>query len=554
MDFLNKSFAQASDLFRSMTPGARITAGLLLVVAVVSLAYLFVHQVSGPNVDLMNGMPIPASQIKNMESAFAKASLSNYEIRGTQIFVPRGQKAAYMGALADADALPHDFGSYMRKAVEEDNVFGSKDQRELRIKIALQSELAMIISSMPGIERASVLYNAKAGTGFPRTNEVVSGTVSVKPEGERQLEEGQARRIRRMVASAIGAKPEAIEIADLNGGLEGDDVDRLIGIDDPYVIRKRAYEKDWRSKIRDALDYVPGVKVAVNVELDRQSLERNRIIRHDPKTTTYRETEKTVTRSQQGSGPAGRPGYPANAPNTPTAIGSMSAGGSRQEEEQTQRELASAVSGEQTEKESVGLTPRLVRVSVSVPTSYFEKVWGESHPATDGKAPARPDAAALAQVRTEAMAKIQKHVAALLPPAEGVTDATQLVMVNDFQNITPPELPAPGAAENALAWLGDYWSTLGVIGLGLVSLLMVRSMVRGGGGGPSPGAEAPPTPRLATPEAEETEQEAREAAVARRLQRFAKGGPSLRDELSELVHEDPDAAANILRTWIGNAG
>ena len=30
-------------------------------------------------------------------------------------------------------------------------------------------------------------------------------------------------------------------------------------------------------------------------------------------------------------------------------------------------------------------------------------------------------------------------------------------------------------------------------------------------------------------------------------------GPSLRDELSDLVKEDPDSAANILRTWIGQA-
>jgi flagellar biosynthesis/type III secretory pathway M-ring protein FliF/YscJ len=38
------------------------------------------------------------------------------------------------------------------------------------------------------------------------------------------------------------------------------------------------------------------------------------------------------------------------------------------------------------------------------------------------------------------------------------------------------------------------------------------------------------------------------------LRRSADGGPSLRDELSDLVKEDPDAAANILRTWIGQAG
>ena len=39
-----------------------------------------------------------------------------------------------------------------------------------------------------------------------------------------------------------------------------------------------------------------------------------------------------------------------------------------------------------------------------------------------------------------------------------------------------------------------------------------------------------------------------EMKAARRLRRFTGSGPSLRDELSELVTEDPDAAANILRT------
>jgi flagellar biosynthesis/type III secretory pathway M-ring protein FliF/YscJ len=33
-----------------------------------------------------------------------------------------------------------------------------------------------------------------------------------------------------------------------------------------------------------------------------------------------------------------------------------------------------------------------------------------------------------------------------------------------------------------------------------------------------------------------------------------KRGPSLKEDLSELVKEDPDGAAAILRTWIGNAG
>ena len=42
-----------------------------------------------------------------------------------------------------------------------------------------------------------------------------------------------------------------------------------------------------------------------------------------------------------------------------------------------------------------------------------------------------------------------------------------------------------------------------------------------------------------------------ETTAARRLRRMSGKGPSLRDELSEMVKEDPDSAANILRSWIG---
>lgn len=53
------------------------------------------------------------------------------------------------------------------------------------------------------------------------------------------------------------------------------------------------------------------------------------------------------------------------------------------------------------------------------------------------------------------------------------------------------------------------------------------------------------------PEYQVPREEAVEVTAARRLRRMAGSGPSLRDELSELVKEDPDSAANILRSWIG---
>ena len=84
MDFLNKAVAQLSELFRSMTPGARLTAGLLLVVVVVSLGYLFRYETSGADVYLMNGEPIQGGEMNEMVAAFGKAGLTDFEIQGNK--------------------------------------------------------------------------------------------------------------------------------------------------------------------------------------------------------------------------------------------------------------------------------------------------------------------------------------------------------------------------------------------------------------------------------------------------------------------------------------
>ena len=56
-------------------------------------------------------------------------------------------------------------------------------------------------------------------------------------------------------------------------------------------------------------------------------------------------------------------------------------------------------------------------------------------------------------------------------------------------------------------------------------------------------------PMTVSADSEEEEREAPQKRFAKRL----ASGPSLKDELAEMVREDPDAAASILRTWIGNA-
>ena len=130
MDFLNKAIAQITDLFRSMTPGARITAGLLLAVLVVSLGYLFNHQSSSPDAFLMDGESLPPSELKAIAGAFSKAKLGDYDIDAShRIRVPAGEKAKYMAALVDGNAVPRGFGDHMIAAIKEAGPFSSRKQQ-----------------------------------------------------------------------------------------------------------------------------------------------------------------------------------------------------------------------------------------------------------------------------------------------------------------------------------------------------------------------------------------------------------------------------------------
>jgi flagellar M-ring protein FliF len=550
MDFLNKAFAQLADLFRSMTPGARITSALLLAVVVISLGYLFTQHSYGPSVYLMNGESFPPSLIHDMEAAFALAGLAPAEIEGTRIRVPRGQQTAYMAALADASALPRDFGDMMEKALDSGSMWMSREERRERLKIAKQQELSAIISSMKDIDTAMIFWDTDEKPGLSRER-VTTASVNVRPKGLHELDDAKVATIRNTVAYAVaGLKPEDVVVTDLNSGrsFRGDSSGLGNATDDPYAARKRMYEENWKSEILTALSRVPGVTVAVNVELDPKRLHRQRKIENDPKTVPVQTIDKSRSTVREGEDPAGRPGYQANQP---MALASTTSKASRQEEEESEQTTVNAVSGSTVEIENQGLIPQLVAVSVGVPTSYFEKVWHKLNPtdpnAQPQAAPKTPTQAELDQIRQQEIANIQKAVAALLPPAEGVPDPAQLVIVTAFQDIAPPEMPQPAMSEKAMTWLGQSWSTLGMILLVLVSLVTLRSMIR------SAGVAGQSSPASAVPAAEEKEEDEQANAAQRRLQRF-QSGLSLKDELSTLVDEDPDAAANILRTWIGHPG
>ncbi|OHB84488.1 MAG: hypothetical protein A2V98_19045 [Planctomycetes bacterium RBG_16_64_12] len=550
MDFLNKSLAQLKDLFLSMTPGARITAGLLLAVVVISLGYLFTHEIAGPELYLLSGEAFSNSELNNMEQAFGQEGLGSYEIVGGKIRVPRSERLEYLAALGKHNAMPEAFGDILTRALEAGGSFMSPSEREAYLKNAREVQLSRIISSMKGkIEAATVMYDTETKPGL-RREKVYSASVVVKPVGAQPLDPGLASSIRLLVVGAIaGLKPQDVAVTDRNTGQTtfGDSEGYGDPMSDPYIARKRFYEQEYTDKILSALRGIQGLTVSTHVELDTEQKHQEEHLKHDQKTVTVQSSESTFTKTVESTPPSGRAGFTAQG-NTARSLTSTAANGSNQDEERSESSQQSLPSTQVVKTEKAGLTEKRVTVAVTVPTSYFEKIWRQENPPQEGEEPKEPQEGDLAPIRTKTIADIQQVVTTIIPKPDDVTDATELVTVAEFPDIIPPAIAQPGMGVKALAWLGKYWSTVGLIGLAFISLVMLRSMIRG-----VPAVEVESRPAAAVPEEITQEEEPGQQARQRKLQRFGGSGGSLRDELSELVNEDPETAANILRNWIGTA-
>ena len=98
-----------------------------------------------------------------------------------------------------------------------------------------------------------------------------------------------------------------------------------------------------------------------------------------------------------------------------------------------------------------------------------------------------------------------------------------------------------------MTWLAESWQTIALGFLALVALLVARSAARAGSGDKTPSEFAEgfglniPTP---PPELEDQDEDSDQMTIT---------GGSLKEELTVLVENNPEVAANVIRGWVGDA-
>jgi flagellar M-ring protein FliF len=555
MDFLNKSFAQVSELFRSMTPGARLTAGLLLAVVVVSVGYLFREGAAGPDAYLFGGEPLSDGQLTRVEAAIAQAGLSGSQREGNRIRVPAGQSAKYLAAVADRDALPPNFNTILETALGKGGPWESNAQAKERLKIARQATLSEIVRAMPWVENAVVLYD-EHDSRDPRNLEKVkqaSASVSVKPIVGEALTAPRVKSIQKLVASAVSMKPGEVAVTNLGeGGVYGSDSELTSDIfeDGSLMQTKVAFESQKRESIMKSLQNIPGVRVEVNADFNDTIEQTTRSIKPDKAgVTPSRTTESKQESLQTTTKSAGQPGLVAQGPNRQGA--SESAQQNNSKTTNTVDEAENVVPVEENRTLRKGYSPKEVWATVTIPSGFIENLWKSKNPT----ATAAPKQSDLTPVQTDIVTKVENIVEPLLIlQVNKGQDQYKHVRVVVLDSLPAPSLEPPSMASTASSWFGRYWNTLAMLGVAMFSLLVLRSVVNGkpGDAGGAPAA-AGPVLALQSDEPSAKPESTGQQAEERPKLRLRKGS-SLKDDLTDIVRDDPDAAADILRSWIGKAG
>ena len=556
MDFINQAYGQLVELIRSMSAGTRIATGLLLALVAISVFYLFQYQVNRGDEFLLGGRPFTPSELTAIEAAFATAGLNQSELVGSQIRIPRGQKNVYLAAMADANALPADFATYLDQAIAAHSPFENSKSLEMRHDNAKLKALSLIIGRMQGIESATVHYDEETKRGLLQQKEKTAMVAVQTRSG--QLGEDQVKAIRNVVASAYaGLDRRNITVTDLNGMTFGGAIgpDGLPEDESAYATHKLRYEREFQRKIQQQLAYIPRVIVGVNAELNPEMHNSTTQVKLDPKPVAVLTKESNKESSSRSPQIAGRPGAASNGVvgNTPVSLQQTAASGPESQTTESKSDIQNIPGHDTTIRQIAPLIPKKVTASIDIPSSYYVDVWRSRNPQPADKAGKQPDGAELATIETEIKKSVQEKVRNLLPDFDRGTNPYPHVVVETYTDLPRPTVDPPTLAAQSGTWLAENWQTLAVIGVGLFSLLMLRGMVR------SPGQSRPAAPTAAVaahhPKAasQEPAEEDEPEPVRVLKTKFSASGPDLKAELQEIVKENPDAAANVLRAWIGEA-
>lgn len=550
MEFLSAQIRQIIEQLRTLSVSQRIAIALLVVVVLAGLWGLIQWSSQPQWVALLDQAMTP-EEIQRVQSELRVAGIATrvqadrVHIQGTDEDRQRAQ-----AMLIEHGALPRDTSLAYASLVEQNSVFiGEQRSRWLESR-GLEAELSAVLRRFRGIRDARVLITVPQRRGFTRQSATSSASVALTMD-DGELDKQRILAIANFVAGAVpGLDTRNVKITDGRRFYRAPDSNDAMPTE--ILDMQRLVEDHYMKKIYDHLRTIPGVVVNVHAKL-RTSDEKMQQQEYGPPTV-----DSESTRSEETTG-GSRAAEPAVRPNTRIGLTDAVTGSSSVKEE-SETSLKGQRDVKTTMVDHLRGTVERVAASVSIPRSYLEQIAQRQVGTAGGKAPAIE---AIAQTE---LPRIKTQVRPLI-------DATEddQVVVDWYYDIEDPTTAPQAAAgqDGFLALARDYGPHAGLGLLALLSLFVMariakkaradigapaRAAAGAGAGGRSGAAVDDFLQTLTTGPAVMGEvEEIPGLMVAQEVDEETIRTQQLVKQIGQLVKDDSEAAAGVVRQWVSES-
>ncbi len=538
----------------------RLTVSQKLVVgsmAVVLLLTLFVVKQYTATPDLVPLLPgASAEDAANVENHLRISNVS-YEMQDGQIMVPPGQHRVVLAQLAERGMMPADTRLTFDQLVDKQSWTQTTLQTRQMGTIARQNELALVIAQMTGISRASVIMDVPERRSLGKADRTPTASVTIFGNNINQT---SVDAIANLVASSTaGLSLDNVRVIDgtTNRQYRARTDQDFSAANYQELVAKT--EHRLRDKLLDMVAYIEGAIVTVHVQADvsRQVRTRDAKLDEDEGSVRLKNQEQSSESRLSNTTDAVSPGVRANLQASADSAGSS---GTNSEEETGDTGWTTAVGSEITTIEDPRGHPTKISAVVNIPRPYFERIFLERAGEAE-EAPEAPTDQDLEAIRTAETERIAAEVRSLIDMSSKDNGSAGEVHVSMIPVATTLGV-GDGDAMQSAGFLGlganvaagDLVSTvvlgvLALIALGVVVITTFRANKRE----PLPSAEeivgVPPAMEENAAILGEA-MEADTALAGLELSEAELGVRQMRDQISQLVQDNPERAASLIGHWI----
>lgn len=555
MERLRQIISYINEQLTGLSVSQRLAIGLCAALVAFSILWLLQWSTTPEMMPLVK-YNFTYDELEEAEETL-KSNNIRYDIRGNRIYVQDVNRHNALRLLHSSGALPEGSLFDMESVVTNDNPFQSPEARSYAQNYARGNELAKILVTSPYVKQASVIINPKTKRRLGGSSDVPTASVTVTLASNIEMTSHMVESFAKLVAGAVGGlKPHHVYITDAR-------TLRSYSVPNPtdaasfdYLRLVKDREEHLHKKILDTLADIPSVRVAVSIELDT-SKRITQIITHDKPTP-----KKEVTQSNE-SNSSKKPAEPGLQANLGTAVTDTQAGRSSLKEETVLENFEPKLSKNET-IETMAYATKLVTASIRIPRSYVAGIFNARFP--DKGDPKENDTDYIA-VKEELVLQVKNSVEKVVMAKS--PDDVSVDIYSDMEwnseggqwSRTPVGVTAIIPNSNSMDPMGLVRTYGPGVGLGLLALMSMSMMTRIAKKATPPHQ---PAKRKAKVEEEDIEEPiltieshpvgqanaSESMLVGREVDDETLRYQELGTEVSRMVDEDPENAAQLLRRWI----